>query len=421
MSSLRIVHVTTFYPPHTFGGDGVHVQRLAEAQIRRGHEVEVAYSPAAFAMLDRYGGGLTTDVTEGDRRAGDGAPRVRPTTDPSDRLEPLLIHQTGGPVLSRRRLEEILQPGTDSGPDVIHFHNVSLVGGVGVLGIGDAVKLYTAHEYWLVCPTHLLFRFGREPCTRRTCVRCTVHSGRPPQWWRYTHSRDRAAAQVDRAIYPSASTREHYREQGLDLPGEVFHHFLPDGYRRGAAALGARSTDVDRYFLYVGRLDAVKGIDRLAHHFATTDPPAPLRVVGDGPLGETLRRRYAGHPKIEFLGTLTSDRLGPLYRDALALILPSAGYEIFGLVVAEALAHGTPAIVSELCGAAEIVAEADAGAVYSSSGQLDEALQEIAADEAARRQMGERGQRFVGEHLGEDDYLERYERFVEEIRAEKAS
>ena len=51
---------------------------------------------------------------------------------------------------------------------------------------GDAVKLYMAHEHWLVCPTHVLWRHGRELCTGRECLRCTLRYQRPPQLWRYT-------------------------------------------------------------------------------------------------------------------------------------------------------------------------------------------------------------------------------------------
>jgi len=418
MSRLRIVHVSTFYPPHNFGGDGVHVQRLAEAQLRRGHDVEVVCSPAAFGMLDHHDAAVSARAT--DPEAGDGGPRVRHTTRLRSRLEPLLVQQTGRPVLSRARLRAALEPESGPGPDVIHFHNVSLVGGVGVLGMGNAVKLYTTHEYWLVCPTHLLFRFGREPCAKRTCVRCTLRAGRPPQWWRFGNMRDEAVRHIDRAIYPSASTREVYQQQGLPLRGEVLHHFLPSDYLRRAADLGARSADSRPYFLYVGRLDAVKGIDRLLAQFAASDLPAPLCVVGDGPLGPELRGRYQDDVRIRFLGTCTPDQLGPLYRDALALILPSAGYEIFGLVVAEAFAHGTPAVVSAACGAGELVLEARAGSVFGSAPELDRALTQIAADPGERDAMGGRGRHYVTDRLNEERYLDRYEELVAAAREERA-
>jgi glycosyltransferase involved in cell wall biosynthesis len=170
----------------------------------------------------------------------------------------------------------------------------------------------------------------------------------------------------------------------------------------------------------VGRLDAVKGIDQLLARFAATDQPAPLCVVGDGPLGPELRGRYEGDSRIRFLGTCAPEQLGPLYRDALALILPSAGYEIFGLVVAEAFAHGTPAVVSEVCGVGELVVEAGAGAVFGSAPELDRALQQIAADPAEREAMGARGRSFVTGHLNEEAYLDRYEALVARVREGRA-
>src|SRR6185295_16838678 len=98
-------------------------------------------------------------------------------------LSALAAHQLGRPAFYASQLRRILEPG---GYDVIHFHNVSLMGAPGVLELGRAVKLYTANEYWLLCPTHVLFAFDREACTVRSCLACTLHSRRPPQLWRYT-------------------------------------------------------------------------------------------------------------------------------------------------------------------------------------------------------------------------------------------
>src|SRR5712692_1478003 len=137
--------VTTFYPPWHFGGDAVQVYRLSEALAERGHEVDVVHSIDAYRLKRR------------------GAPEIAFTHHPGVRthalesrrpsLAALAAHQLGRPALYDRRLRAILQDG----PDVIHFHNVSLMGAPGVLELGRAVKLYTAHEYWLICPTHLLF------------------------------------------------------------------------------------------------------------------------------------------------------------------------------------------------------------------------------------------------------------------------
>ena len=163
MSPLRIGMVTTFYPPFNFGGDGIAVQRLSRALVRQGHEVTVVANTDAFVAL----GGDASAETDADN---DGVVVHRMSTHfPS--LAVLLNQQMGRAVMTSRAQRDILLRGRF---DVINYHNVSLAGGPSVLGEGgsDAIKLYTAHEHWLVCPTHVLWRHKREPCDGRECFRC---------------------------------------------------------------------------------------------------------------------------------------------------------------------------------------------------------------------------------------------------------
>ena len=51
--------VTTFYPPHHFGGDAMYVYRLSHELAERGHEVTVVHSADAFRAL---GGRATAGV-----------------------------------------------------------------------------------------------------------------------------------------------------------------------------------------------------------------------------------------------------------------------------------------------------------------------------------------------------------------------
>jgi len=202
------------------------------------------------------------------------------------------VQQTGRPVLNRGELRRLLERPGGRPPDVIHYHNVSLIGGLGVLGIGNAVKLYTPHEYWLMCPTHLLFRYNREICRERTCFRCTLRSGTPPQLWRLTGLRDRLLPLIDAFVFPSHLTESVHRRYGIDGPGLVINHFLPDEYVAAAESKGDRHGDVEPFYLYVGRLEAVKGVEALVRHFAERSCPAPLYLVGDGALEEPLKEQY---------------------------------------------------------------------------------------------------------------------------------
>ena len=182
---LRFLHVTTFYPPYSFGGDAIYVARLAQALAERGHQVDVVHCVDSYRLLAR----------RREQRMNDAEPTAVGQAHPNITvhglesgwgwLSPLLSQQTGRPYLKRRVLQHLI----DQGVDVIHFHNTSLFG-PGALSLGSArlraVKLYTTHEHWLVCPTHVLWRFNRERCERPTCFRCTLAAGRPPQLWWYT-------------------------------------------------------------------------------------------------------------------------------------------------------------------------------------------------------------------------------------------
>ena len=53
MSGLRFAMVTTFYPPHHFGGDAVFIRRLVGALARRGHTVDVIHDVDAYDLLRR--------------------------------------------------------------------------------------------------------------------------------------------------------------------------------------------------------------------------------------------------------------------------------------------------------------------------------------------------------------------------------
>ena len=273
---LRFVFVTTFYPPHHFGGDAVLVRHMAEALVRAGHDVDVIYD------VGRLPGAAIEAASDpaAPRRRPNGV-RVHALRSRLGLLSPLLTHQLGRPVVHRRAIERLLRGGVD----VVHYHNVSLVGGPGVLRYGDALKLYTAHEHWLVCPTHVLWRHDREPCAGRECLRCLAHYRRPPQLWRWSGLLERSARHVDAFCSPSRFSIDKHREFGFERPMTLLPPFLPDETTTGdarPAAPAARRRRRPPMFLFVGRLERIKGLDDVIPLFSRRDGTAELWIAGDG-------------------------------------------------------------------------------------------------------------------------------------------
>jgi glycosyltransferase involved in cell wall biosynthesis len=80
-------------------------------------------------------------------------------------------------------------------------------------------------------------------------------------------------------------------------------------------------------------------------------PSGELWIVGDGELLPDVRDAVARNPRIRYLGHRTSDELSDLYGEADVLVLPSL-YEVWGIVVNEALMHGLPVVTTTGVGAA---------------------------------------------------------------------
>src|SRR2546426_954491 len=189
METLRFLMATTFYPPYHLGGDAVHVQYLAEALAARGHEVHVEFSPAAYRLKRKA---LPASGPNG------GQVRVHPLSGPLGRAHPIAAHVRGRSRSVSRSHETLLR---DIRPDVVHLHNISLLG-LGVLERPkDALMVYTAHDYWARCPRSDLLKYGTHPCVAPSCVACSLVSHRPPQLWRYG-TRWRGLPAVDVAIAP---------------------------------------------------------------------------------------------------------------------------------------------------------------------------------------------------------------------------
>jgi glycosyltransferase involved in cell wall biosynthesis len=370
---MRFGMVTTFYPPFSYGGDATYVRNLARALVEQGHDVDVIASTEAYLVRSKGGDQVVPSWEDG--------VSVRRIRHAAGLLAPLVSQQTGLPAFHTTALNAFFAHPFD----VLHFHNISLMGGPGVLRMGQArARLMSLHDHWLICPTHALWKNRSHACDRRTCFSCTIRSGLPPQLWRYTRLRDRSLESVDRLLAPSKFTAEMHRANGIAAPIEVLPLF--SSLEGGAPA----EAEHPRRVVFAGRITALKGVETLLR-VVSKMPDIELFVLGQGELRGRLTAAYAQHPNIRFFGKVEQDQLVEHFTSAAAVVFPSLVPETFGLTIVEAAACGTPAIVAKSSGgAAELVSTTGGGLLYEGDEELAAAIRRLVEDRPFRDELGAR-------------------------------
>jgi glycosyltransferase involved in cell wall biosynthesis len=191
-----------------------------------------------------------------------------------------------------------------------------------------------------------------------------------PESRRYYNGIHKAARDADAIIAVSQTTARDIREL-LNVPGDKVHVV----YEAADADLAPMPRDEasgivrDRYglhgpyVLFVGTIEPRKNLPTLVEAIALLRREMPVRLVVAGRRGWLSEpvfdrvRRLAAEDGVTFLGEVSPRELRPLYCAAEVVALPSL-YEGFGLPPLEAMACGTPVVVSNAGALVEIVGDA---------------------------------------------------------------
>jgi phosphatidylinositol alpha-mannosyltransferase len=343
---LRIALVTEYFYPH-LGGVTEHVQNLAVQFRRQGHAVTIVTSSMG--------------------------PRQR---------EEREVHRLGRSVflLSNgsfarvtvgwglsAQLEDLFRTGRF---DIVHVHG-ALAPTLGLLAPSAAHKLGIA----VVATFHSWFRRSLAYQTFR----------RPLQ-----ERLDRIQAKIA-VSQPVVDAMQRYFETDWQIipNGVNVDDFHPNGRRPMDAVLQHPR------LLFLGRLDPRNGLNTVIDampRILARYPQAELVVVGDGPLRgyyERQTRRLKG--RVRFVGRVYRER--PAYYGESDLYLCPTDKASFGITLLEAMACGTPMIVSDVPGFRELV-DGGSEAVLVPPGNAAawaDTVVELLEDPARRAVMGQAG------------------------------
>ena len=119
--------------------------------------------------------------------------------------------------------------------------------------------------------------------------------------------------------------------------------------------------DRREFVLLVSRLVEEKGILTVLQAWEKLDYPIPLKIAGEGPQASQVEEMARKTPGLDYLGRQELAEVYNLLGCARLALFPSQLYEVFGRVIVEAFAKGTPVLVADIGSGAALVAEGKTG------------------------------------------------------------
>jgi len=306
---MRVLHVTpAYYPALVYGGPILSVRALNCALAEQGWEVRVLTTDAAG--LD-----ATLDVDTRSDVLLDGM-RVR--------YHHRVAHHSIAPSLLAALASEVRRA------DVVHL---------------TAIYNFTS------LPTLLATRALDKPLvwSPRGALQRWEGSTRP----RLKLAYDKLSRWlVPRRTALHVTAHSELEESTARLP-DLRAFLAPNGVEIPTLPADARPPDDHHAILFIGRLDVKKGIERLIEACALLDPkafPYHVTLAGNGDNDylrqlENLATAKGVREHVTFVGDVRDDAKTRLFCQSHFAVFPSHT-ENFGIVVAEALAHGVPVVAS---------------------------------------------------------------------------
>jgi len=301
---------------------------------------------------------------------------------------------------AQKKLEKLIKKEK---PDIAHLHNIHHEISLSVLPVLKKYKIpivQTLHDYQIICPNYKLYSQGKicEKCKRHKYYKCflnkCVQNSYPKSLFAvfeaYYYWQKNIYKNVDIFIAPSKFLKNKFVEFGIPenkivyLPNfvEICHSSSLCHSREGGNPLLNNNefknnffpSQENNYLLYFGRFSKEKGIDVLIKAMTLVNKKIKLKIVGNGPEKENLKKmveKLKINSQIQFLGYKNQNELKEIIKNSLAVVAPSQWYENCPLSILEAFSFSKPVIASNLGGIPELVENKKTGFLFEPSNAKD--------------------------------------------------
>jgi glycosyltransferase involved in cell wall biosynthesis len=281
--------------------------------------------------------------------------------------------------------------------DVIHLAGPTLL----PLMIGWLLRkpvVIEHHGFQAICPNGQLFYEPMQtPCpgyfmARQygECVRCNSKLGRltSAKMWMLTFPRRWLSQRVSANIVPTS-----WLGSLLQLRrSKTIHHGLPPR----ESPPPARVTSAKPIFVFFGRLVSTKGVRVLVEAsglLKARNREFQVKIIGDGPERQELEKMVKDlgvESHVRFLGFVSTELLEENLKDATAVVMPSLGGEVFGLVAAENMQMGRLVIASDIGALSEVLGDAGMTFATGDAEALARSMESIIAHPLLKERVGQK-------------------------------
>jgi glycosyltransferase involved in cell wall biosynthesis len=216
--------------------------------------------------------------------------------------------------------------------------------------------------------------------------------------WPYRWIERLVLAAADGAHAPSSDVLPILRARGLAGPADVIPPGVDVDRFASASPMDLPSIPLPRVG-FLGRFEAVKGLDVLLAAFRQLGTASTLLLVGDG----TLRTALTGK-NVHVLPAVSYEDVPRLLKALDVLVLPSVTIlplhrEQFGRVLVEAMAAGVPVVGSSSGAIPEVIGDAGLVVPERDAAALAQAIERLLTDETLRTRKTEQGRQRVHERF----------------------
>lgn len=320
-------------------------------------------------------------------------------------------------------------------PDLVHVHNFNHHFSPAILKLFKKYNLpvvMTVHDYKLICPNYKLFNKNKIcekciggkyfECAHNKCVKDSYLASLVMALEAYWSKWKKYYQNIDIFIAPS-----HFMQTKLIQGGypTAKIKYLPNFLQQPEMATVKEKKSAERYILFFGRLSAEKGLAELIQTFGEIENKRiELKIAGEGPQKNQLEKIIAETnlaSRVKLLGYQNSLDLIELIAGAELVVVPSRWYENAPYVILEAYAQRKPVLGADIGGITEMIKNDETGWLYNPQKREDfkKQMNEILKDSPKLKEAGQRGNIWLKEAFGEENYRKKLLKIYEVALAKK--